>query len=268
MYSYTPTPDYYRDYISHHGVLGMKWGKRNGPPYPLSSDISTGKKLKTTFVSGSSKTQFKDSPYYQKKLSKSLRKELDDEMKAGNKIIVGDAPGIDRQVQDYLKKKKYKNVEVYSPGKESRYLADKTWKNNLVDDPKHEPMSPEWLAKKDKVMAKVADKGIAVILDEGSKATKNNIERLLKDNKEVSVYQIDPHKKGYDKINYSEKMKKQKYTNNVFKSSSYTKDFLNFVKSDIGKPESVDDYELMELIIMEYEDSTGKKATKGNWRSD
>ena len=23
------------NYISHHGILGQKWGKRNGPPYPL-----------------------------------------------------------------------------------------------------------------------------------------------------------------------------------------------------------------------------------------
>ena len=200
--------------------------------YNHNHDPKTGQFTSTVFVSGSSKTQSKDSPYYQKKLSRSLRKELKSEMKSGNKIIVGDAPGIDRQVQDYLKKKKYKNVEVYSPGKESRYLADKSWKNNLIDDPKHEPMSPEWLAKKDKVMAKVADKGIAVILDQGSGATRNNIKRLKERNKEVSVYQINPNKKGYKKIDYSENFDPYKAMDKIDRSLSKKEQNLLGVGND------------------------------------
>lgn len=27
-------------YLSHHGILGMSWGKKNGPPYPLSPSVS------------------------------------------------------------------------------------------------------------------------------------------------------------------------------------------------------------------------------------
>lgn len=26
----------YNDWLAHHGILGQKWGERNGPPYPLS----------------------------------------------------------------------------------------------------------------------------------------------------------------------------------------------------------------------------------------
>ena len=33
--------------LKHHGIKGQHWGQKNGPPYPLSDDISTGKKLKT-----------------------------------------------------------------------------------------------------------------------------------------------------------------------------------------------------------------------------
>lgn len=27
--------DFESEYLAHHGILGMKWGHRNGPPYPL-----------------------------------------------------------------------------------------------------------------------------------------------------------------------------------------------------------------------------------------
>lgn len=52
------------------------------------------------------------------------------------------------------------------------------------------------------------------------------------------------------------------YKKKVLSSSSYTKDFLDYAKPLINKPEMVDDDQLMDLIIMEYEGDTGKKAFK------
>ena len=31
-------PQQYSNELTHHGVEGMHWGKRNGPPYPLDGD--------------------------------------------------------------------------------------------------------------------------------------------------------------------------------------------------------------------------------------
>lgn len=41
--------------LYHHGVRGMHWGVRNGPPYPLDSSISTGNRLKGSREYGSLK---------------------------------------------------------------------------------------------------------------------------------------------------------------------------------------------------------------------
>lgn len=168
------------DYLLHYGIPGMKWGVRK--KHPVSNEI--------LFVSGSSKTQDKTSPYYRRKLPKFVKQQLKASMKNGDMIIVGDAPGIDRQTQDYLKKKRYPNVEVYGPGHKVRYSANSKWKTNPIDDPDHEPMSSEWLAKKDKAMSDRATKGLAVILDEGSKATRNNVARMIQSRKRTSIYEL------------------------------------------------------------------------------
>ena len=197
--------------LMHHGILGMKWGIRRYQPYPkgYSGDGKyTGKD--TVFVSGSSKTQDKKSGYYRRKLPKGVRKDIDENIKLGNKFVVGDAPGVDRQVQNYLKKKHYNNVEVYGPGKQVRYSASKKWKTNAIDVPNAEPGSKEWLAAKDKAMQDISTKGIAVILDEGASATRKNIKALVDKNKDVRVYELS--RDGKDKnVTYDWNPKKYDY---------------------------------------------------------
>lgn len=47
----------YNDHwLAHHGIIGQKWGVRNGPPYPLGSDVSTGSRLKSGASGSSVKT--------------------------------------------------------------------------------------------------------------------------------------------------------------------------------------------------------------------
>lgn len=215
----------YNRWLAHHGVKGQKWGEKNGPPYPLDSSKSDGhrllsdgspqgkkklRKTKTVFVSGSSKTQDPQSGYYRGELPKDIRLALREHIRNGDKIIVGDAPGIDRQVQDYLKKQKYDNVEIYGPGKQVRYSANSKWKTNPIDDPDHEPGSKEWLAKKDIAMTEAADEGLAIVLDEGAKATRKNVQRLSDSGKSVKVYSLnrdgsDSWEDDWDRDTYSQK---------------------------------------------------------------
>lgn len=65
------------EYLKHHGILGMKWGKKNGPPYPLgASDHSTSEKK-----AGWRKSLDKDSSTEDNK-----RKGLSDKQKKAIKI--------------------------------------------------------------------------------------------------------------------------------------------------------------------------------------
>lgn len=63
IYTY-PINDY-RSYLAHHGIMGQKWGIRNGPPYPLGfSDHSSAEKkfLSSTTYGSSNKSDSKPKP--------------------------------------------------------------------------------------------------------------------------------------------------------------------------------------------------------------
>ncbi len=165
------------------------------------------------FISGSSKTTDQTSEWYRKELPTSVKRKINSYIKKNKRIVVGDAPGIDSQVQDYLKNKKYKNVEVYSPGTEARYLADKSWENIKVDNPNAEKGSKEWLAAKDIAMRENSNEALAIVIPGGASATRRNVYDFIEKNKNVTVYELD--KKSDRKVDIDELI--NEYKNVVLK---------------------------------------------------
>ena len=84
-----------KTYLAHHGVKGQKWGVKNGPPYPIGSSP------RKVFISGTWRTSEEGSPYERKTLPKAITDKVDSYMKDNCHILIGDAPGIDTQVQNY-----------------------------------------------------------------------------------------------------------------------------------------------------------------------
>lgn len=196
----------YSLYLTHHGIKGMHWGVRNGPPYPLSN--------KRVFISGTSKLNLKDNPYYRGKLPDRVANEIDLLVSSKARVHVGDAPGVDSSVQDYLASKKYHNVTVYTveTGK-PRYMpkdADALgWKVKNVKS-NYEPGSKEFLRDKDIAMTNDSTHGLSVILENGGAgATRRNIERLLKQNKNVNIFELRSSRDDDDWISIDEFIKEQ-----------------------------------------------------------
>lgn len=182
-----------KTYLAHHGVKGQKWGVKNGPPYPIGSSP------RKVFISGTWRTSEEGSPYERKMLPKAITDKVDSYMKDNCHILIGDAPGIDTQVQNYLAKKGYKNVTVYTISDKPRHYSDKNgklgWGIKNVDGKEQ--------VDKDKAMSKDAHMGFAVILEDGATATRNNIERMDQDGKDVEVFSLT--KDGNDHFVYTKR---------------------------------------------------------------
>lgn len=191
----------YRSYLQHHGVKGQKWYHRRyqNEDGSLTALGREHYKKRAVFISGSSKTEDELSSHYRKELPKEVKSSINSYIRNNIHINVGDAPGIDRQVQKYLKDKNYKNVTVYGPGKSVRHLEDSDWQTKTVNDPFHKEGSKEWLAKKDIEMAKDSSEGLAIVIDTGASATRNNVSRLMSEGKNVKVYELSTLTKNLDR---------------------------------------------------------------------
>ena len=100
-------------------------------------------------------------------------------------ILIGDAKGVDLQVQKYLFNKKYDNVIVYFAGGKARNNIGH-WETREITAGTDNKRGRELYTVKDKAMAKDAHYGL-MIWDGKSRGTLNNIKEMKKENKRFYV---------------------------------------------------------------------------------
>lgn len=132
--------------------------------------------MSTVFIAGSIKIR-KLHPYFVDRIANVVADKLN--------IVVGDANGADRSIQDELSRQMAERVTVYFTDIEPRYNAG-SWKANRVISPAR-PGTREFFSAKDLVMANVADYGL-MIWDTASTGTLSNVFELSKHGKYCVVF--------------------------------------------------------------------------------
>ena len=126
------------------------------------------------------------------RLNPTIRDRLDDLMRKGCRIVIGDANGADKAVQQYLAAQGYRNVTIYCMEKPRNNIGN--WKVRSIQG--HSSRRGfAYYATKDIAMANEADCGV-MLWDGRSKGTLHNILNLVRAGKKVLVY-FSPERKFY-----------------------------------------------------------------------
>jgi len=136
------------------------------------------------FIAGARKIDF---------LSGEVLKNLKKIMENNDKILVGDADGVDKTIQTFLKSKSYNNVIVYSMENVRNNIGN--WENIKIFTTLKKN-TREYFTEKDKKMAEIADEGF-MIWNKESKGTLNSIINLLIMNKKVQLYIQEKNKNTF-----------------------------------------------------------------------
>lgn len=85
--------------LQHFGIRGMKWGVQNGPPYPLSSKISTGRTLRSAMKSKSATKPETAEEHETKRKAAILSGDPDEVMKYQKELSIQELNDAIRRVQ-------------------------------------------------------------------------------------------------------------------------------------------------------------------------
>ncbi len=124
-------------------------------------------------------------------LNADVRQRLDNIIAKRFPIVIGDANGADKAVQQYLHSKQYPDVEVFCVGGYCRNNVG-NWPSRTVATETSEK-NFQFYTTKDRTMAREASIGL-MIWDGRSAGTLLNVLRLLRQNKKVVVFEVPGHR--------------------------------------------------------------------------
>lgn len=125
------------------------------------------------------------------RLSSEVQRRLDEILAKNVPIVIGDAPGVDKSVQQYLFAKGYRDVEVFCSGTHCRNNSG-NWPTRQV--PVHSSRRDfDFYATKDLLMSEEASLGF-MIWDGQSAGTLMNVLRLIKQNKKAVIFEAQENR--------------------------------------------------------------------------
>lgn len=132
--------------------------------------------MKTIFLSGSRAIN---------RLNKKIRERLTGITSQSFQVLIGDANGADKALQEFLNENHYSRVKVYCSGGHCRNNVG-AWETHTVQIPSR-ARGRDFYTQKDRQMAKSADHGF-VLWDGKSPGSIENVIALLRDGKSALVY--------------------------------------------------------------------------------
>jgi hypothetical protein len=119
-------------------------------------------------------------------LNKDVRRRIDNVVDKGFTVIVGDANGVDKAVQQYLSSRNYRDVVVFCmEGACRNNIGNWPTRTITAADPGRRDFA--YYSTKDRAMAEEADYGL-MLWDGRSRGTLTNIDALVREGKPVVVY--------------------------------------------------------------------------------